>query len=96
MDLRTLLVEYAAQGIGPHLYTALQQTVRSVALGRGYPTTYSPTGQWDEDAIGGLTHDWLARKLLPSGQIGHFLLTNTSLSGFRKGLELSFAPSGRA
>jgi len=90
MDLRTLLVEHAAQGIGPHLYTALRQTVRSVALGRGYPTTYSPTGQWDEDAIGGLTHDWVARKLLPSGQIGHFLLTNTSLSGFRKGLELSF------
>lgn len=90
MDLQTLIDEFAREGIGEHLYTDLRRVVRAVALGRGYPPTYSPTGRWDEDALSGLAHDWITDKLLRYGQLKHLLLANQTLGGLRRGLELSF------
>ena len=90
MDLQTLTHDYATAGFGEELYREAQQTVYAVVRGRRYPVAYSPTGQWDEDAFSGLTHDWVVNKLLRSRNLEHLLLTNDSLRGFRVGLQLSF------
>ncbi|MGI8549444.1 MAG: sigma factor-like helix-turn-helix DNA-binding protein [Dehalococcoidia bacterium] len=90
MDLDELVQEYATAGIGEQLYRAVLRTVPTVVLRFRYPLTYSPTGRWDDDAFTALAHDWALAKLLKYGQIEHLLLANTTLAGFRKGLELSF------
>lgn len=90
MELDELIEEHARERVGPQIYALVVNTVRAVAIGRGYPLSYSPTGRWDEDALSGLAHDWLARKLLRLGYLEHLLLSNETARGFRRGLELSF------
>lgn len=90
MDLQALIEEYAAGGIGEQIYREILKTVSAVTLGHGYPLAYSPTGHWDEDAFTALAHDWTLEKLIRYGQLEHLLLANQTLSGFGKGLELSF------
>jgi hypothetical protein len=90
MDLQTLIAECRSVGCGDLLYAEVTLMVHAVVRGHRYPTSYSPTGVWDEDAISGLAHDWLVHKLLGRGQLEHLLLINQTLQGFRKGLELSF------
>lgn len=91
MGMDTLRAEYASSGVGELLYAETLLTAHAVVHGHRYPASYSPTGVWDEDAISGLAHDWVVHKLLGRGQLEHLLLSNESLRGFRKGLELSFA-----
>ncbi len=90
MDLQALLEEYSSSGFGDLLYREALLTVHAVVRGHRYPTGYSPTGIWDDDAFGALAHDWVMNKLIRRGQLDHLLLTNQTLRGFRKGLELSF------
>lgn len=90
MELRDLIEEYSAVGVGDQLYRVLLETVRAIVRGHGYPVSYSPFNRWDEDAFTALTADWATEKLLRQGHLEHLLLTNESLRGFRYGLELSF------
>ena len=90
MELETLVNECASVGLGEHLYREVLRTVRAVVLGRRYSPAYSPTGRWDEDAFTALAHDWIMKKLLQYRQLEHLLLSNQTMRGFRKGLELSF------
>jgi DNA-directed RNA polymerase specialized sigma24 family protein len=90
VDLQDLIREFLAGGVGELLYAEIAGTVRAVVFGYRYPPTYSPRGRWDEDALSGLAHDWAMERLIGRGQIQHFLLTNETRAGFRKGLELSF------
>lgn len=88
MELQTLVDEFASVGLGEHLYQEALETVRDVC--RHYPVSYSPTRRWDEDAYTGLTHDWAITKLWRYGHLGHLLLANQTLAGFRNGLAHSF------
>jgi hypothetical protein len=90
VDFQFLIEEYARSGVGENLYRHILVAVRRVIFGHGYPTSYSPTGRWDEDALTGLAHDWTMQKLLRYGQLEHLLLTNHTMRGLEKGLELSF------
>src|SRR6266498_1118638 len=93
MELEALRQEYANSGIrvGAALYSELTGAARSVIRKRRYPPTYSPDGDWDDDSVIGMAHEWMAEKLLRLGHLEHLLVTNTTVRGFRKGLELSFA-----
>lgn len=90
MSLSSLIDEFASVGLGDLIYDELLLAVKAVIIGQHYPPMYSPTGRWDEDAYVGLTHDWAMTRLLRRGYLEHILLTNETLSGFRKGLQLSF------
>jgi DNA-directed RNA polymerase specialized sigma24 family protein len=90
MEFQNLVNEYASVGFGELHYREVLRMVRAVVLGRRYPPSYSPTGRWDEDAFTALAHDWISQKLLRYHQLEHLLLSNQTLGGFRKGLELSF------
>jgi hypothetical protein len=90
VELQTLIDEYAAIGVGGYLYDEIRRTVRAVIKGRGYPTSYSPTGRWDDDAYSALAHEWIVKKLLLPSGLQHLLLSSQTLAGFRKGLEVYF------
>jgi hypothetical protein len=90
VEFDQLIEEHARERVGQGIYGLVVDTVRAVAVGRGYPPSYSPTGRWDEDALTALAHDWLTRKLLGLGHLEHLLLSNETARGFRKGLELAF------
>ena len=90
MSISALFEEFASVGVGDLIYDELLLTVRLVVVGRHYPPAYSPTGRWDEDAYVALAHDWAMTKLLRLGHLEHLLLTNETVRGFRKGLQLSF------
>jgi hypothetical protein len=90
VELQALVEEYASEGIGQVLYGTLLTVAGKVVIAGRYPTTYSPTGHWDEDAVTILVHDWATTKLLQRGHLEHLLLLNRTIRGFRLGLELSF------
>src|SRR5687767_3239388 len=93
MELDALIREYTDAGIrvGEQLYPTLLDAAKHVVRTRRYPPSYSPAGNWEEDSVIGVSHEWIAEKLLRLGHLEHLLLTNTTLRGFKKGLELSFA-----
>ena len=90
MELQELIVEYSEKVVGDKLYALLLATAGAVITRYRYSTSYSPTGRWDEDAISGLSHDWIIDKLLRRGLLAHLLAANHDLRGLQRGLELAF------
>jgi predicted DNA-binding protein YlxM (UPF0122 family) len=93
MELDLLINEYtnARIRVGDNLYGELLDAARTVVRTRRYPPSYSATGDWSDDSVVGMAHEWIAETLLRLGHLDHLLLTNTTLRGFRTGLRLSFA-----
>lgn len=89
-NLQAYIDEYVREVVGSLIYDAIMDTVRSVIYGHGYPRSYSPNGRWDPDAETALAHEWLDQKLLRLNLLEHFLDSNDSERGLKKGLELSF------
>lgn len=89
VDLQTIRDEFTTDGLGPHLYREILETVEAVVR-RGYPVSYSPTGQWTPDAVHELAHEWLLKRLLSLGHLEDMLLRNETMDGLRRGLRLAF------
>jgi hypothetical protein len=73
-DFHVFTSEYEAEGIGDALYTFIWNIVERVTY--RYPAVfYSPNSIWDEDAIGGLCHDFIIEKLLKAGWLEYYLVS---------------------
>lgn len=59
--------------ISRDLVALLRRVVRRLVLFGGLPPMYSPTGQWDRDAEEEVFADWLAARLLGTGQLAALL-----------------------
>src|SRR5437773_1316436 len=85
MELDLLIDEYtnARIRVGDNLYGELLDAARTVVRTRRYPPSYSATGDWSDDSVVGMAHEWIAEKLLRLGHLEHLLLTNVTLRGFQ-------------
>lgn len=50
----------AGGNLTPELYQEFRRMCRALVYRRGYPVTYSPTGQWDDEAYDDLVDQWFA------------------------------------
>jgi hypothetical protein len=53
--------------VTPALYAFLRRVVAALARGGGLAPALSPTGRWDEEAVGEVLQGWLSEGLLPGG-----------------------------
>lgn len=89
-SLQILIDEFVARGIGEKIYSEVCAIVKATIIGGRYPTMYSPSGMWDEEAYYTLANDFIVEKLWKRGYLGYLLQVNTSFRGFRKGVESTF------
>lgn len=88
-DFRVFVSEYQAEGIGENLYTFIWNLVERAT--RRYPATwYSPNGVWDEDAIGGLCHDFIVDKLLKAGWLEYYLVALETVEQLQRALQRDY------
>lgn len=85
-ELRDL---YAQRGIDG-LYSHIHKIVTLVVSSCNYPSSYSPTGRWDEDAYYMLTNDFILRILERNGYLTHLLRTARDYRGLIYTLETVF------
>jgi hypothetical protein len=88
-DFHVFTSEYEAEGIGDVLYTFIWNVVERVT--RHYPAVfYSPNSTWDEDAIGGLCHDFIIEKLLKAGWLEYYLVSLETAEQLHRTLQRDF------
>jgi len=90
MDLESLKIEHATDGVGPHLYEEICDAVRLAIHHGHYPASYSPYGRWDNPTFDDLTQEWLVEKLLRNNHLSYLLIRNNTVETFRFGLRQSF------
>jgi hypothetical protein len=57
----------------PELLRLLRRAVSRMVRFGGFPPIYSPTGQWDDEAEQDVVGDWIAARLLGTGQLAALL-----------------------
>jgi len=88
-NFQALILEYQSEGVGEILYTFIWNIVLSAT--RRYPAAhYSSNGIWDEDAIGGLCHDFIIEKLLRTGLLEHYLIALETTEQLHRALQRDF------
>ena len=90
LKLEVLIEEWDAEGMGKRIYNEIYSIIKAAVKGGGYPTVYSPTGTWNEEAFCTLANDFIVEKLLKRNYLAYLLQTNATLRGFRKGVESVF------
>jgi DNA-directed RNA polymerase specialized sigma24 family protein len=74
IEFRRARIAFLQQGeISQELVALLRRVVRRLVLFGGLPPMYSPTGRWDSDSEDDTFGDWVAVRLLGTGQLAALL-----------------------
>ena len=87
--LEQLRAEHEAMFIGPLLADLLARVASATA--RTYPTSYTPAGVWNAEAIADALQDWTAERLVGRRDLARLIGGARSVPALRAGLTRSFS-----